>query len=164
MGKRSRILLLLILLAMTVGCDRVTKHLATRSLAGAWPQSYLGGLVRLEYAENTGGFLSMGSTLSPIARFAIFIVGTGFLLVALAVILFMCRGSDLQLAGMTLLLAGGASNLMDRLAHGAVVDFATVGVGSVRTGVFNVADVAVLGGILMLLLFSPAPGALRHRA
>ena len=56
------------------------------------------------------------------------------------------------LGGACLVLAGGASNWVDRLARGSVVDFMNVGVGPLRTGVFNVADVAIMIGVSMLVL------------
>ncbi|HVS25625.1 MAG TPA: signal peptidase II, partial [Gammaproteobacteria bacterium] len=56
-------LAMLALAATTVGCDRVTKHLATTWLASAPPHSYLGDTLRISYAENTGGFLSLGANL-----------------------------------------------------------------------------------------------------
>ena len=45
----------------TIGCDRATKHVATALLAGEPDRSYLADTVRLGYAENTGGFLSLGA-------------------------------------------------------------------------------------------------------
>jgi signal peptidase II len=47
---------------------------------------------------------------------------------------------------------GGASNLIDRAARGHVVDFLNVGLGSLRTGIFNVADIAVLLGALLIVV------------
>jgi len=57
----------------------------------------------------------------------------------------------LQLAALCLFAAGGASNWADRLVRGSVVDFLNVGFGPVRTGIFNVADVAVMAGACLLL-------------
>ena len=54
---RARLLLLLALVAATVGCDRGTKILAAERLAGRGMHSYLGDTVRLVYAENAGAFL-----------------------------------------------------------------------------------------------------------
>lgn len=54
-----------------------------------------------------------------------------------------------------LIFSGGVSNLFDRLAYdGSVVDFINIGIGPVRTGIFNVADVAITVGVL--ILFSTA--------
>jgi len=52
----------------------------------------------------------------------------------------------------TLFVAGGASNWIDRVARGSVVDFLNVGVGPVRTGIFNVADVAIMLGAAVMLI------------
>jgi signal peptidase II len=49
------------------------------------------------------------------------------------------------------ILAGGLGNLIDRVTnHGQVTDFLNLGIGSLRTGIFNVADVAITGGALLL--------------
>ena len=57
-----------------------------------------------------------------------------------------------SLIGVCLVLAGGASNWVDRVARGSVVDFMNVGVGPIRTGIFNVADVAIMVGVAVLVL------------
>jgi signal peptidase II len=36
--------------------------------------------------------------------------------------------------------------------RGSVVDFLNVGIGSLRTGIFNVADMAIMLGVALLLL------------
>ena len=151
MSRGIKILLLLLLVATTVGCDRVTKHLATTFLAGQPDRSFLGNTVRLEYAENSGGFLSLGVGLSEPLRFTIFTVATAAVLIVLLVVSFKYRRSDWHIAAISLAVAGGASNLLDRITHGTVVDFVSVGFGGLRSGIFNIADVAILAGILMLL-------------
>jgi signal peptidase II len=56
--------------------------------------------------------------------------------------------------GVSLMVGGGLSNLLDRLMYdGAVVDFMHMGVGRLRTGVFNVADVAIMAGPAVLLVW-----------
>ena len=140
-----------ILALTTVGCDRVTKHLASAWLANTPAQSFVMDTVRFEYAENTGAFLSLGSGLSDSLRFSIFSFGVGAALLLLLFIAVRQRWSGLPLAGATLVLAGGASNLVDRLIHGSVIDFVSIGVAGVRTGIFNVADVAIMiGGLLIV--------------
>lgn len=147
-----RVLTLLALLTMTVGCDRVTKHWAAASLAGTPDRSFFAGTVQLEYAENTGGFLSIGAHLPSSARLAIFSVATSCMLIALLVVGIKYRGPYWRFVAISLAFAGGASNLLDRITRGTVTDFMTVGVGYLRTGVFNVADVAILAGICMWVL------------
>jgi signal peptidase II len=148
-------LALLAVVVATIGCDQVAKHVASTHLAGGPPQSYLGGAFRLEYAENTGGFLSLGAELPEWARVTIFSVGNGILLVGCLVAGFTRRWRRLALLGLCLLFAGGLSNLVDRLLHGRVVDFLFVGIGPARTGIFNVADMAIMLGIALIVTGRP---------
>src|SRR5437667_11859766 len=89
-GKGSRMktagkVLLLILVVSTIGCDRVTKHLAKSNLAGAPPQSYFADTLRLEYSENSGAFLNLGADLPKwIRTSSIFTLGVGLTLALLA--------------------------------------------------------------------------------
>lgn len=145
-------LALLVLVVATIGCDRVTKHFAAETLAGEPRQSFLADTVRLEYVENTGAFLSLGADLPPVVRMALFTVGNGLILIGTIVIAVRLHWTGLQLLGLGLVFAGGASNLVDRIVRGSVIDFMNVGLGSLRTGIFNVADVAIMAGIAVLVL------------
>ena len=138
---------LLVLVATTVGCDRVSKHFASRELAGEPRQSFLADTVRLEYTENTGAFLSFGHNWHPAARHGVFTIGTGLILCGMVAAAFRFRLSGPALVGLALYFAGGASNLADRVTRGSVIDFLNVGVGPLRTGIFNVADMAILLGV-----------------
>ena len=143
--------LLLIAIVATIGCDQVTKRMASSSLAGAPDRSYLGDTVRMTYTENPGGFLGMGGELPPVVRTIVFTGATGLMLIGMIVLGIRERLQGVALLGVTLFVTGGLSNWVDRVVHGRVVDFLNVGIGPVRTGIFNVADVALmLGGALML--------------
>ncbi|HTM04450.1 MAG TPA: signal peptidase II [Vicinamibacterales bacterium] len=151
-GRIRRLIAIALLALATVACDHATKTVATNRLASREPRSFLAGSIRLEYAENTGGFLSLGADLSERSRQAVFIVGTGVLLLLLVLASLRARWGVMPLAGMALLVAGGASNLIDRVSSGRVVDFLSVGIGPVRTGIFNVADVAIMAGIACIVI------------
>jgi len=157
--RSSRTLVLLACLA-TIGCDRITKHAAASLLTGTADRSFLGDTVRLSYAENSGGFLSIGADLPLERRLIVFTIGTGLMLAGLAFAAIRARWQGARLLGVALVLAGGASNLVDRLATGAVIDFMNVGLGPLRTGIFNVADVAIMGGVVLIAL----GGERDHRA
>jgi signal peptidase II len=150
-GTTSRRLALVVAAVATIGCDRVTKHAASLILAGTADRSYLADLIRLGYAENTGGFLSIGANLPPLARTVFFTVATGLMLVGLVAFAIRRKWDGLATLGLTLFIAGAASNWIDRLARGSVIDFLNIGVGSVRTGIFNVADVAIMVGAGLFL-------------
>ena len=136
----------------TIGCDRVTKHIASTTLAGAPGRTYFAETVWLGYMENPGGFLSLGAGLPPGARMIIFTFGTGVMLLALTAVAIRGALNGWPALGLALFIAGGASNWIDRVVRGSVVDFLNVGIGSVRTGVFNVADVAIMIGAVVFAL------------
>jgi signal peptidase II len=154
MNGRQRLLLVAVLLTTTIGCDQATKHLAKSTLPGTPTQSFLGDTFRLTYAENPGAFLSLGAALPEAARFWVLNVGVALVLVALLFHALLGQKVDRnQAAAYALVVGGGLGNWIDRvLRGGTVVDFMNLGVGPVRTGVFNVADVAIMAGAAVLLL------------
>jgi signal peptidase II len=141
---------LLVAMAATIGCDRVTKHIAATTLSGTPSRSFLADTIRLEYVENTGAFLSLGADWPLPARTALLGIGNAVLLFALAVTAIRLHWPRSTLLGLALFVAGGASNLLDRLAYGKVVDFMNVGVGPLRTGIFNIADFAIVLGVAII--------------
>lgn len=160
MSTVKRILLVVFVLISGVGCDQVTKAVAGLVLTGGRGWSLLGDTVRLQLVHNRGAFLSLGASLPAEWREGIFLVGVGgALLAVLGYVLFARSLSAAATVGAALVLAGGVGNLLDRLRYGgAVVDFLNVGIGPVRTGIFNVADMAILAGVLVLI-----GGELRQR-
>jgi signal peptidase II len=145
-------IVLLVAIVGTIGCDRVAKHVAATTLADSPGRSYFGDTVRIGYVENRGGFLSVGDDLAPALRAAIFTVATGAMLLVLTVVAVRRRLSGWPALGFALFVAGGMSNWIDRVTQGSVVDFLNVGIGPVRTGVFNVADLAIMvGGVAFAL-------------
>jgi signal peptidase II len=153
MTRAGRTAWVLALVVTCVGCDQVTKALAEEHLAGRPPVLMLGGALRLLYAENTGAFLSLGSGLPEAARLWIFVVITGAVLGLLLVYGLTHRDSlrPFEVVALALVVGGGIGNLIDRIALGLVRDFLFLGVGVLRTGVFNVADMAITGGALLML-------------
>ena len=159
MPRLSRILLVLLTLTLCVGCDQAAKTLAQSHLSRTGVVSLAGDTLRLQYAENKGAFLSLGSTLPPAWRTLIFIAGTaGIVGLLLVYLLFGAATSRLTLVALSLICGGGLSNLLDRiLRDGAVVDFLNLGVAGLRTGIFNPADVAITLGMLLLLYHGMRP-------
>ena len=148
-----RFWVVLLALAATIGCDRLTKDLAQERLRGQGRRSFLGDTVRLEYVENRGAFLGLGQELGEGPRFWVLTVGVAVLLGALVVRLLKSPRTLTEAAAWALVVAGGVSNLADRaLRQGRVVDFLNVGLGPLRTGIFNMADLAITTGALALLV------------
>jgi signal peptidase II len=147
----GRTRLVLWLAAATVVLDRLTKLWAEAALAGRGRLSWLGDTVRLELVHNTGAFLGLGSRLAPGVRTALFVAGVAVITAGALWAALRARGTTrAQVAALALLGGGGLGNLWDRVASGAVTDFANLGLGWLRTGVFNVADVAIMAGVVVL--------------
>lgn len=138
--------------------DQWTKQLATAYLKGQPAKTWLGDSVRLQYATNEGAFLSLGAQLPPQARYWVLTIGVGLLLLGLSYYaLTNVKVDQLQVGSYGLIASGGFSNWVDRARfEGSVVDFMNLGFGSsaIRTGVFNVADIAILVGIGILFVQS----------
>lgn len=152
MAMAKRLLLMIPLVLACVGCDHLTKAAAREHLAASAGHSFFGDLLHLQYAENPGAFLSLGIGLSDEARFWVFTVAVGTILLGTAGVALKSRAlRPAAVAALALILGGGLGNLVDRITNdGRVVDFLNLGVGPVRTGVFNLADVAITAGVTLL--------------
>ena len=156
MAMNIRILIICLVSFLCIGCDQSTKMLASEYLSKGSMSSYLGDTLRIGYTENTGAFLGLGSNLPENIRYALFVVLVGVFLVGLLVyMLKSSKQSQCSIIGFSLIFSGGLSNLYDRfINNGAVIDFMNIGIGSLRTGVFNIADMAIMLGAFMVIFVS----------
>ncbi|MEP7010809.1 MAG: signal peptidase II [Acidobacteriota bacterium] len=160
MSRAERLRLLFAVLLVVLALDQATKVLARMHLAQSPGRSYLGGVARLEYAENRGAFLSLGANLPSGWREGL-LTGLNVLLVV-GLTFYLIRGKDLTrwpTLALALLISGGLGNLIDRVIRGgAVVDFMILGIGPVRTGVFNVADLCLTTGAILFAFTGATSG------
>lgn len=128
-----------------IAFDQLTKLVARAMLVAGDAHVYLGGIFHVQLVENHGAFLSLGSNLPESLRQAIFLVGVSLLLAGLVAWIFLSKKADGQTRlVMSWIAAGGIGNLVDRaLFEGGVTDFLNLGIGSLRTGIFNVADMYI---------------------
>ncbi len=152
-GRRASLLIFFLATLACLGCDQLTKEVARTHLAGAPPASVAFGTIQFEFAENPGGFMSFGASLPDVVRVLAFQVGPPLLLLILCISFL--RRSTLELRdslALALVVGGGAGNWLDRLLReGLVTDFVRVGAGPLHTGIFNLADAAVLLGVALLI-------------
>ncbi len=152
MNRLARFALVAVLFFTCVGCDQVTKSVVRDRITLGDSHSFLGDTLRLTHAENPGAFLGVGASLPEAARIAVFQAGVALLVAGLLGIALFSRQLDrLGIAAFALLAASGLGNLIDRIAQdGVVTDFLNFGIGPLRTGIFNVADVAGVLGVVLL--------------
>lgn len=155
MVKIKKFYFMFFILVSCMGCDQISKLVAKNSLEKSPPVTYLGETIRLQYAENTGAFLSLGSGLPKVVRTWLFTILSGALLIGL--FFYIIYNRDLgkyHIFALSLILGGGSSNMIDRILNdGKVIDFLNVGIGSLRTGIFNIADALIMTG-MGLIIFS----------
>jgi len=153
--RRANLFLLIFLSLAVVGCDQFTKDLARNSLEPHVPHTYAGGYVELRLVQNPGGLMSLGESLPKEVRLLVFRV-----LVPIALFVFMLQlwrsSTRAIVVGMALVVGGGVGNWVDRLSpEASVTDFLRLGISPIQTGIFNVADVALVAGVIILLVYSP---------
>jgi signal peptidase II len=143
---------LLVLLAVVSGgvfaVDLLTKTLVQRELAFRESVGVLGQVVRITYIVNEGA--AFGLYLGDASK-TIFLVLSS--LAAALVLGVYFYGEDegwLKRFALALILGGALGNIHDRIRFGSVVDFIDIGVGSYRWPIFNVADIAVTVGAILL--------------
>jgi len=150
LSKSRRLAYVLLLALLTLAVDQASKIWATQHLANQSPHTYL-AVLTLTYSQNFGGWGSLGAHWGDWARMCVFLVLPTFFLIGLIVHTVSHAVNRWELAGAALLLAGGGSNLIDRARLGYVQDFLYLGYGPIGTNIFNIADMAILAGIGLLL-------------
>ncbi|MCX8211930.1 MAG: signal peptidase II [Lewinella sp.] len=140
---------------VTVSLDQWTKALAIEHLQGQQPTYYLDKMFSLTFAKNTGAFLSLGENLGPVMKPILLNALPALLLVGLLYFIFKEKNLNRwQTMALALIVAGGLSNIIDRLLYGHVVDMLHIQLtDSLQTGIFNIADMAIMAGMFIMLPF-----------
>jgi signal peptidase II len=146
------------------GCDHATKIAAEASLSHGRAVELVSGVLELRYAANDDTAFSLLRTFGVARTPSVLLAVASVALLAVASMWFAQRkrASGAQHVGFALVLAGALGNVVDRAARGYVVDFIHV----TRWPVFNVADIAVVAGAILLGLaaWRPRRGADRDHA
>ena len=150
-----RTILILLILALNIGCDQVSKVIVRRKLDYYDRIEFLHQHITLTRVENTGAFLSLGDSLSgPAKTILLNRLPLLAILFGLWYILTKPGLNRVTLIALILIVGGGAGNLYDRIVHGSVTDFMHIGFGIFQTGIFNVADMSITAGAVIILIHS----------
>jgi signal peptidase II len=134
-----------------VALDQLTKRIVQMGMELHDRIEILGDAIRLTYIRNPGA--AFGIHAGPNSRW----IFLGISIIALGILAALYRVTPatdrLRLTSIALIAGGAIGNIIDRLTSSAgVVDFVDVGLGDLRWPVFNVADMAVTTGALVLAL------------
>ncbi len=143
--------LFVLVIAIVVPLDMLTKAWITQNIALYRPVPVIGDFFRITYTHNPGA--AFGINIGEHSRIFFLLLS----LVALVVLGLIYRSTPitdrLRLLAVSLVSGGAIGNIIDRIRYEqGVVDFLDVGIGSTRWPVFNVADMAVSTGAVLLLV------------
>lgn len=158
----ARNIALLVVMLCNAGCDQVSKAVVREHIDYRQVIEVIGDTFVLTKVENTGAFLSLGvGWPEPIRWMALFALPMLILAYGLYT-MFSARYISYPMAfGLAFAIGGGFGNMYDRLVFGSVTDFMHLDFGFVRTGIFNLADLSITVGVL--LIFSTMLSGRRRR-
>lgn len=151
--KKIRVLLVLSLVLLNIGCDQISKTVVRQTIApNQRIEVYENNLV-LTKVENSGAAYSLGSDLAPLLKIILLqILPIIVLLFLLRLILIKTNYSKETILGFTFIIGGGIGNLFDRIVYGSVTDFMIMDLGIIKTEIFNMADVSIMVGSFIILI------------
>ena len=154
LSKRSVTIIAIII--ATIAIDQISKVLVRAYVEPGSQTKIISNYFTLHNVENIGAFLGMGSSLNPTLKLILLlilpIVVLGFVLIHIL------KNKDLDrlsLIAFSIIVGGGIANVYDRIVYGSVTDFFYMKLtDTLHTGIFNVADLFVTTGMIMLLVVS----------
>jgi signal peptidase II len=152
MNRYIRIAAILFIVSANIGCDQISKAVVRENLQYHEQIEVINDNFILTKVENTGAFLGLGENLPQIVKNIILSFIPALTILALLVfVLTKTSLSHLAVFGLCSVVGGGIGNIFDRIAHGSVTDFLHIDLGYLQTGVFNMADVSIMMGMMVLL-------------
>ncbi|WP_279159966.1 signal peptidase II [Thomasclavelia cocleata] len=145
--KRNKLLYLITLIVL-IGGDQFTKHLISSSMQLGQSQEIIDNFFYFTYAHNTG--VAWGMLAGHLWLFIIVA-----LISAVLMIIFFKRTREEEILtrfGLVLTFAGMIGNLADRIVLGYVRDFIDVIIFNYNFPIFNIADVAVVIGVALIII------------
>ena len=156
LDRRKRNLLITTLVFLSITLDQISKIWVRNNFEGYIEHNIIGDVFTLIKVENTGAFLGMGSELSETLRVLLLIVLPVIVLVGITIYTYIYKSLDkTSIIGFSLIIGGGIGNIFDRIVYGSVTDFLYLNFGGVlKTGIFNIADLSVTTGMILILISS----------
>ena len=156
LDKRERNLLITTIVFLTIALDQISKIWVRNNFESYIENSIICDLFILIKVENTGAFLGMGSELPESLRILLLIVLPIIVLIFITIYTYIDKELDkISIIGFSLIIGGGIGNIFDRIVYGSVTDFLYLDFGGMfKTGIFNIADLSVTTGMILILIYS----------
>jgi signal peptidase II len=158
----DRHLLLLMISALVIAADRVTKNWIIHRIRPGYDIPIIPGVFRLSHVLNTGAAFSLMENLPP-NGVRMGLIGFSIVAAVFVSVLLWRAGHTFSYASiaLALILGGAIGNLYDRIRFHHVVDFLAVKIYHYNWPDFNVADSCIVIGacLLMIEIFRPDQAA-----
>ena len=156
MTGKNRNISITILIAISILLDQLSKILIRNNVDQYSEVKLIGEYFILTNVENSGAFLGMGSDFSPFIKTIFLLILPVIVLICVIVYVYRDKQIDkISLIGFCLIIGGGIANIYDRILYGSVTDFLFIDLGGIfKTGIFNIADLSVTTGMILILLMS----------
>jgi len=152
--RKRQIIMTLGIFSINYFLDRFTKYIAVEYLKGNESKSFIKNIFVLVYAENTGAFLSLGKNWNIYIKYTVLLIIPIIICIIGLLYLMIKEKKDYRIIICSCIIGGGIGNLADRLFNEfTVIDFMNFGIGNIRTGILNIADISVTFGVILLLIF-----------
>lgn len=152
--KKFPVISMSVTFAINIAVDRLSKLWAVNQLQGKPPVGFLNDLVVIGYAENSGAFLSMGANWPLAIKYVLLLVLPIVTCLGILVYCFLKERDLVKIILITSFAAGGLGNLVDRLFNNfRVIDFLNFGIGSLRTGILNIADISITFAAILYIVY-----------
>ncbi|SEM13108.1 signal peptidase II [Aquimarina amphilecti] len=151
--RKIRILLILSLVMLNIGCDQISKTVVRQTIAPDQKIEVFKDNFILTKVENSGAAYSLGSDLAPFLKVILLqLLPILVLVFLLRLILIKTTYSKETILGFTFIIGGGIGNLYDRIVYGSVTDFMIMDLGIIKTEIFNMADVSIMIGSFIIII------------
>ena len=148
-----RALIITAIVLINIGCDQVSKDIVRKNINTQEVIHVIQSNFVLMKVENTGAAMSSGANLPPVIKIILLQIFPALVLLFLFIwILTNAKFSKLRIVGLCFIIGGGIGNLYDRILYGSVTDFMYMELGFLKTGIFNMADVSVSLGTILILI------------
>ena len=153
---KNRNISITILIAVSLLLDQLSKFLIRQNVDQYSEIKLIGDYFILTNVENSGAFLGMGSDFSPFIKTIFLLILPAIILICIMVYVYRDKQIDkISLIGFCFIIGGGIGNIYDRILYGSVTDFLFIDLGGIfKTGIFNIADLSVTTGMILILLMS----------
>jgi signal peptidase II len=152
--RKKQILLCVFVAAINIAADRITKLLAVEFLKDKNPIELLNRIIVIGYTENTGAFLSLGRGWPEVLKYILLLYIPIAICLSVFIYCLFVEKDKIRTILLMSIISGGIGNLVDRLLNKfLVIDFLNFGIGSLRTGILNVADLSITFGAITLVIY-----------